>query len=110
MSNYLAGHGAEKRAAEYLKKQGFNIKELNWKTRYCEIDVIAEKEGTVYFVEVKYRRSSMYGSGYEYISQRKLKQMSFAAEIWVSQNKWADEYRLAVMSVDHREMKFFDNI
>jgi Holliday junction resolvase-like predicted endonuclease len=35
--------------AEYLKHSGFRIKELNWETRYCETDIVAEKEKVIYF-------------------------------------------------------------
>jgi len=73
MSNHIAGHNAEKRAAVYLQSQGFTIHELNWKTKYCEIDIIAQKDSAMYFVEVKYRRTSNQGYGLDYITQKKLK-------------------------------------
>jgi ribonuclease HII len=110
MSNHTAGHNAEKRAAKYLETQGFKIRELNWKTRYCEIDIVAEKDGSVYFVEVKYRRSSAQGIGLEYITQRKLKQMRFAAEMWVQGHDWVGDYRLAAIGVDHEEITFVDGL
>lgn len=100
MSNHAAGHNAEVRAAEYLKQQGFEIVGLNWKTRYCEIDIVAQKNKAIYFVEVKYRRTTNFGHGYDYITPKKLKQMRFAAELWVYENDWADDYQLAVVSMD----------
>lgn len=99
MTNYTTGHDAEKRAAQYLKEQGFKIIELNWKTKYCEIDIVALKDKTVFFVEVKYRKSSSFGSGLEYITSRKLKQMNFAAEMWVSQQNWRGDYHLAALEM-----------
>jgi uncharacterized protein (TIGR00252 family) len=88
MTNYQAGHDAEKEAARYLEEQGFNIRELNWKTKYCEIDIIAEKDHTIHFVEVKYRAKSGQGDGFAYITPQKLKQMEFAATMWLQQNDW----------------------
>lgn len=108
MSNYQAGHNAEKRAAEYLKAQGFKIRELNWKTRYCEVDIVAEKSKAIYFVEVKYRRTAKYGSGLDYILPRKLKQMQFAAEMWVSNHSWLGECQLGIVSIDGEEITFID--
>ena len=83
MTNYQTGHDAEKLAASYLKKQHYKIRELNWKTRYCEIDVVAEKKKVIWFIEVKSRQNSNQGFGYEYVTPKKLEQMRFAAETWV---------------------------
>jgi Holliday junction resolvase-like predicted endonuclease len=49
-SNYQAGHDAEKIAAQYLKTNGYKIIELNWKTPRCEIDIVASKFSTIFFV------------------------------------------------------------
>lgn len=99
MTNYAHGHKAEEVAAEYLKQHGFEIVSLNWKTRYCEIDVVVQRESRIYFVEVKYRMTGAQGGGLEYITAKKLEQMQFAAELWVSQNGWRGEYQLAAIEV-----------
>lgn len=110
MTNHQSGHDAEKTAAEYLKQQGYKIRDLNWKTRYCEIDIVAEKDKTIWFVEVKSRRSSQQGFGYEYVTSKKLQQMHFAAEMWVQSNKWAGDYQLAVVSIDGPVITFIDSL
>ncbi len=110
MTNYASGHAAEKQAAEYLKQQGFKIRELNWKTRYCEIDIVAEKDKTIYFVEVKSRKNGSQGYGYEYVTSKKLQQMQFAAEMWVQSNRWKGTYQLAVVSIDGDELTFIDEL
>ncbi len=110
MSNFVAGHNAEKRAAKHLESLGFKIRELNWKTRYCEIDIVAEKDKVVYLVEVKYRRNTKQGSGLDYITPKKLRQMHFAAEMWVQDHTWADDYCLAVVSIDAEEITFIDEL
>ncbi len=109
-TNYASGHDAEKAAAEYLSEQGFKIKELNWKTRYCEIDIVAEKHKTIWFVEVKSRSGSGQGYGYEYVTPKKLQQMRFAAEMWVQNNNWNADYRLAVISIDNQEITFITEL
>lgn len=110
MTNYVIGHDAEKQAAEYLKQQGFKILELNWKTKYCEIDIVAQKKKIIYFVEVKYRKSDFHGTGLDYITPKKLNQMRFAAEFWVSANNWNGDYRLAAIAVDNDEVTFLEEI
>jgi uncharacterized protein (TIGR00252 family) len=99
MNTTNTGREAEEAVAEYLHGQGYKILDQNWRTRWCEIDVVAQKGDTVFFVEVKYRRTSRQGDGLEYITNKKLQQMSFAAELWVSNHRWQGEYYLAAASV-----------
>lgn len=108
MTNYTTGHDAEKQAAEYLSSQGFKIKELNWKTKYCEIDIVAEKDGCVYFVEVKRRTTDKQGEGFDYITPQKLKRMKFAAEIWLQDHNWDDECTLAAVSMTADDLQFIE--
>lgn len=110
MSNYKLGHDAEKTAAGYLQHKGFKIHELNWKNRYAEIDIIAEKSNRIYFIEVKSRSNSHQGSGLDYITDKKLKQMSFAAEMWVQEQGWNGEYQLAAISIDSGAVSFIEDI
>jgi ribonuclease HII len=46
------GDSAEHAASEYLKSAGHTILERNWKTKFCEIDIVSQYEGTLYFSEV----------------------------------------------------------
>jgi uncharacterized protein (TIGR00252 family) len=110
MTNYSLGHSAEKQAAVYLMSQGFRLKEMNWKTRWCEIDIVAEKGKTIYFVEVKSRSNLDHGGGLDYITSQKLKQMEFAANLWVSQNDWDGDCQLAVIAIDGNEIEFIDDL
>lgn len=82
-----------------MEQQGFEVIGRNWKTRVCEIDVIAQKDEVVYFVEVKYRSSQAQGGGFEYIASQKLKKMYFAAEIWKQTFSWSGDYRLMAAAV-----------
>ena len=73
------GRAGEIMAAEFLKKKGFKILEKNYKTPLGEIDVIADDDGTLVFVEVKTRSSDEYGQPSEavnYKKQQKYKRVS----------------------------------
>ncbi|MCA9332564.1 YraN family protein [Candidatus Saccharibacteria bacterium] len=98
-SNYQHGHDAEEFAVKYLEKNGYRTLEINWKTRWCEIDIITSKDNCIFFIEVKYRRSSNNGTGLDYITPKKLKQMTFAAEMWIASHNWHGEYQLAAIEV-----------
>lgn len=94
------GRRAEQVAAEYLESRGYRVHSLNWRTRWCEIDIVATKNSVVYFVEVKYRRTNAFGGGLDYITSRKLAQMHFAAEFWMARHSsTARDYRLAAVEV-----------
>lgn len=110
MTNYSTGHDAEKAAADYLQTHGYKILQLNWSTKHCEIDIVAQKSKTVYFVEVKYRKNTDHGSGFDYITSKKLAQMKFAAEMWVAEHGWAGDYQLAAMSSSDDGMDFLDEL
>jgi len=94
------GGVAEDTAADYLKKQGHEIIERNWKTKYCEIDIISQKDGVLYFTEVKYRRQLGQGGGLGAITKKKLNKMTFAAKLYAHAHKLSDkDLRLAVISL-----------
>jgi uncharacterized protein (TIGR00252 family) len=88
------GRAAEAAVAEYLTSQGFSVIAQNWRTRWCEIDIIAQQGKIVYFVEVKYRSNAVQGSGFEYIGQHKQRQLRFAVDYWIAQNGWDGDCRL----------------
>lgn len=106
MTNYKVGHNAEVIAADYLKSQGFQVIELNWKTPSCEIDIVAKKDGIIFFVEVKSRKSASFGLGLEYITPKKLKQMKYAAEYWLAANTSDSDCQLAGLSIDNGKISF----
>ncbi|MBL8159230.1 ribonuclease HII [Candidatus Saccharibacteria bacterium] len=94
-----AGQAAETLAAEWLVRQGYAVIERNWRTRGCEIDIIAQKDSAVSFVEVKYRRSTASGRGLDYVTPAKQRQMNYAAEVWRHSHGYTGDYRLAALEV-----------
>ena len=94
-----SGRAAEAQAARFLVAKGCHIVAQNWRTRWCEIDVVAIRGATVYFVEVKYRASQHWGAGLDYITPQKLRQMHFAAEFWCAKYAFAGDYRLAAIEL-----------
>jgi uncharacterized protein (TIGR00252 family) len=99
------GRQAETTAAAFLEARGCRIVDRNWRTRECEIDIIAERDGVMYFCEVKYRASNAYGSGLEYITAAKLRQMRLAARMWVHASNYRGTYRLAAIEVSGPEFR-----
>jgi putative endonuclease len=105
------GLQAEGRVAERLTLFGYKIIIQNWKTKVCEVDIIAKKDGIIYFTEVKYRTSAAQGSGLEYITPKKLNQLKFAARIWCQENDWTGDYRILGVEVsgdDYEKMEILE--
>jgi len=99
MTTTETGRRAEAVAAAFLERRGCTIMVQNWRTRQCEIDIVAERSGTLYFCEVKYRRTNRQGTGLDYITPQKLRQMRFAAESWVHRHGWRGSYQLCALEV-----------
>lgn len=95
----ISGSAAEGEVCRYLESQRYKIVDKNWKTQWCEVDVIAQKNRCMYFVEVKYRSSGEQGGGFDYITPAKVRQMQRAADSWVTLNNWEGEYCLSAAEV-----------
>lgn len=94
------GKQAEDSVCTFLRARNYDILANNWRTRWCEIDIIVHKQNVVYFVEVKYRQNNRHGVGLDYITSKKLQQMHFAAEMWMHMHsQLTAEYRLAAAEV-----------
>ena len=94
------GDNAEDVAVMFLKQKGHKVLDRNWKTKYCEIDIISKKLDVIYFTEVKYRTKSDQGGGLAAITTRKLNQMKFAAKFYALSNEIYDvNLRLSVISL-----------
>lgn len=99
MQNREWGKQAEQIAAEYLIKEGYLIREQNWRVgNTIEIDIIAEKEGTIAFVEVKARKGNVI-AGEDAVDKAKCKKIVRGGDIYLRQQKFLYRYRLDVIVV-----------
>lgn len=76
------GTDYEKQAAEYLETRGYHILEKNFRCRMGEIDLIAEEDGYLVFIEVKYRAGTQMGEPQEAVNFRKQQKISRAASYY----------------------------
>jgi putative endonuclease len=107
------GRRAEQAAATYLEMRGYQVLERNWRRPRCEIDIIAQKSGVIYFVEVKYRRNDEQGGGLEAITPTKLKRMRYAAMSWREESEYFGESQLAAVEIappNYTVLSFIDNV
>ena len=88
---------AEERAARFLESKGYKILKRNYKTKFSEIDIIAEDEGVICFVEVKARHSNLFGEPADAVCAAKQRQISKAAICYLKENNFLE--RLARFDV-----------
>ncbi len=73
------GNQGEGAAAQFLERRGYAICARNFRCRYGELDVVAEKDGTICFVEVRMRSSAIWGDPSHTISWSKQRRVVKAA-------------------------------
>ncbi len=107
LSTLFQGQKGEKEAAFYLSRLGYSMVGKNWKTRRGEIDLIVKKNEIYYFVEVKFRKSKVYGSGAEAIHPLKQKKMASAVLDYMQKNQMRNvDIRLAALLIEEQNKKY----
>ena len=100
MNNRELGKLGEDMAASYLEKQVCVILDRNYRCREGEIDIVAEKNGILRLVEVKTRRSCLFGSPGEAVDQRKREHIRKAALAYLSGcGRYYPDVRMDVIEV-----------
>jgi putative endonuclease len=94
------GRKSESIAADRLKKQGYSILELNYRTKLGEIDIIAKDKDTIVFVEVKARKSNSFGNPKFAVTYKKQKKISMVALYYLKSTKQSNsKARFDVVSI-----------
>jgi len=81
--SHSLGKRGEKIAAAHLKANGYSILERNWSTGRREIDIIAENENYIVFIEVKTRTVDFQIHPRDAVSVPKQRNIIFAADIFL---------------------------
>lgn len=93
------GNAGEAFVAEYLHKQGFIISKRNYRSRFGEIDIIAENNDMILFVEVKTRSENSRISPKEFVDKNKQRKIISTAGIYLQQNTFGLQPRFDVAEV-----------
>ena len=95
------GRLGENLAADYLKKQGFIIVETNYRCPTGEIDIIAQQEDCLVFIEVRTKTGAGYGSPEESLTDPKKKHMIDSAYTYLEKkNKLQSNWRIDFIAVE----------
>lgn len=103
-SRQTFGQWGETLAAGYLENKGYQIIERNYRTPYGEIDLIAQFEKSLVFVEVKTRSTDTYGLPEESITNQKREHLIAAAQAYLQKTSISDiDWRIDVIAIRTRK-------
>jgi putative endonuclease len=95
------GRDSEKRAATFLKKNGYTIIDKNYRCRQGEIDLIASDSDTLVFCEVKARSSKAFGTPLESVTEAKAEKIRKTAEHYMHKKGITNvDCRFDVVTID----------
>lgn len=80
------GRAGEERAAQHLRRRGYTVLARNWRCAQGEIDIVAVRDHHLAVVEVKTRRTAVYGHPFEAIDARKRRRLWQLAQAWATEN------------------------
>lgn len=93
------GKLAELKTCEYLKKKKYKLLDVNYSTRFGEIDLIMQKDNFICFIEVKARNEKSIASPAEFVDYRKQQKIITTAEIYLSDHNMNLQPRFDVVEV-----------
>ena len=93
------GKRGEDIAAEFLKQKGYKILERNWKSSHLELDIIALKDDTIAFVEVKTRTSDVYFRPEQAVNYKKQSNLTKAANHYYNYHHLQYDTRFDIISI-----------
>ncbi len=95
------GAAAEELAAAALIEKGYRVLDRNWRCRFGELDIVAEKGETLVVIEVRSRSgTASFGTPSESVNARKVMQVRNTAEQYVHQKRYYERpIRFDVISI-----------
>ncbi len=116
-SNRLTGKIGEQRAQDFLISKNFIIRETNVSSRWGELDIVAQKDNKIHFVEVKSRISVRQGMPYEAVRIPKITHLKRSIQFYIQSNNLQKyKFQLDVISIqldkDHNvlDLRYYENL
>lgn len=103
------GKQGESLALNFLKNKKYLILEKNWRYQKAEIDIIAQKDKQIIFVEVKTRSTDFFGAPKNFINQKKINLLVLAANQYLEINELTNEVRFDIIGIIYKNSKISIN-
>lgn len=95
----ILGKKGEELAVQFLKNLGYVIMATNWQQHKFEIDIIAQDNNEIVFVEVKTRSTDFFGKPEEAVTLSKQKHLIEGADYYINKNEVDLECRFDVLAI-----------
>ena len=101
-SHLDTGKQAEDRAILFLEKKGLQLIQRNWRAACGEIDAIMRDRDTTVFVEVRFRKNTLFGNGADTVTRSKQNRLINTAMLFMQQDGKAarNPCRFDIISID----------
>ena len=94
------GEAGERVAEAWLAQRGWRILDRRFRNGHRDLDLVAEREGQVAFVEVKARTGKEFGQPVEAVNWRKQRELARSASVWIARFGKAEQtFRFDVVGV-----------
>ena len=109
------GKCGEDRAVRELTRRGYAILERRYRTRYGEIDIVADDGGTIVFVEVKARMTREFGTAAEAVTPAKQRKIAAMAVDYLARKRLTccpcrfDVVAIDDLATDHPQIEVYAN-
>ena len=110
MNAKLLGLLGENMAKHFLSEKDFKIVASNYRFKKWEIDIIAEKDNTIVFIEVKTRQNDYLGEPWRAVTRTKQRQIIRVAQEYLVHNNISQEARFDVISILHNPERSLNKI
>ncbi len=97
------GRKGEDLAVAYLEGLGYRVKERNFYTRWGEIDIVAEREGSLHLVEVRTVTRGGMLDPREALTRKKRDHLWRAVQIYLKKRKWRGDFSVDFIAIEWEE-------
>ena len=101
------GNAGEEMARSYLIENGYTILENNWQFGHLEVDIIAQENETIVFVEVKTRATTAFGSPEQAVNKQKQRNIIRAANSYILRHNLNYEVRFDIIAIVKNQIQHF---
>ena len=93
------GKAGEDLAARFLLEKGYQILARNYRYKRSEIDIIAQKDNCLVFVEVKWRSTDAFGYPEEFVNEKKAAKILEGADQYIYEANWNGNIRFDIVAI-----------
>lgn len=111
--NTQTGKYGELQAQEYISKLGHQILYKNMRTPFGELDIISNYKNSLHIIEVKTRKTDIFGQGWEAVNTKKLEHIKKSTEWFMKEKSLHLAYQIDVISITLKpfiQIEYFENI